>query len=399
MKQCSGCKILIYCGQACQKEHWKKVHKQHCKIIKNREDSADKDIEEDNFDSVLKEDKRFNMTGIKGVQNPLEGSVDLLDEKLAELSDLSLINTGVNKVIRKMRMLYWRSALLFGNSRGNITFFLMEIFRDEQKELAKDVFSKINDYDVSFIFNLQLLMLAGDYSVACRINTDTLKESDGEVYEVIKKRKEEAEQFFSCWENFSNGSDFLLLSKSKRFLLKSQTLDSCIICGTFVSELSMTANWDCLKEKTSDFFRASLEDCPPFFRMIEGLGSMACCGKFGCNLEVFRMFENNMAELKLMLEIVRDRPDFVFFCDFCLRRGSVHRCSVCKSRWYCGAECQVQDWKMVHREICLELRKGENKKINSDQRREVARKLTDENKKDYEEEMEDIVKNMMNTMK
>ena len=31
LQQCKQCKVLEYCGQACQEEHWKLVHKNHCK--------------------------------------------------------------------------------------------------------------------------------------------------------------------------------------------------------------------------------------------------------------------------------------------------------------------------------------------------------------------------------
>ena len=31
LQQCKQCKVLEYCGQACQEEHWKLVHKSHCK--------------------------------------------------------------------------------------------------------------------------------------------------------------------------------------------------------------------------------------------------------------------------------------------------------------------------------------------------------------------------------
>ena len=30
LKQCSRCKVLQYCGDSCQREHWKVVHKKHC---------------------------------------------------------------------------------------------------------------------------------------------------------------------------------------------------------------------------------------------------------------------------------------------------------------------------------------------------------------------------------
>lgn len=33
MKHCGQCKIFDYCGVDCQREHWLKVHKKHCKYL------------------------------------------------------------------------------------------------------------------------------------------------------------------------------------------------------------------------------------------------------------------------------------------------------------------------------------------------------------------------------
>ena len=33
LKQCSKCKVVKYCGVECQSEHWKLVHKGHCKKL------------------------------------------------------------------------------------------------------------------------------------------------------------------------------------------------------------------------------------------------------------------------------------------------------------------------------------------------------------------------------
>ena len=33
IKRCSRCKFLHYCSVQCQKEHWVKVHKNHCKYL------------------------------------------------------------------------------------------------------------------------------------------------------------------------------------------------------------------------------------------------------------------------------------------------------------------------------------------------------------------------------
>ena len=33
LRKCKQCKVVQYCSESCQKEHWKSVHKQHCKKI------------------------------------------------------------------------------------------------------------------------------------------------------------------------------------------------------------------------------------------------------------------------------------------------------------------------------------------------------------------------------
>jgi len=33
LKRCSRCKELAYCGKLCQREHWEKVHKEHCRYL------------------------------------------------------------------------------------------------------------------------------------------------------------------------------------------------------------------------------------------------------------------------------------------------------------------------------------------------------------------------------
>ena len=33
LKQCKKCKVVKYCGVDCQVEHWKFIHKEHCKKL------------------------------------------------------------------------------------------------------------------------------------------------------------------------------------------------------------------------------------------------------------------------------------------------------------------------------------------------------------------------------
>ena len=43
-------------------------------------------------------------------------------------------------------------------------------------------------------------------------------------------------------------------------------------------------------------------------------------------------------------------------CDHCgvaeTDRLKHNRCSRCKKVWYCGRECQMQDWKKGHKNVC-----------------------------------------------
>jgi hypothetical protein len=40
-------------------------------------------------------------------------------------------------------------------------------------------------------------------------------------------------------------------------------------------------------------------------------------------------------------------------CDYCGHaKGSIKKCSRCRLRQYCGKECQLNHWKLIHREEC-----------------------------------------------
>ena len=36
LKRCTGCWKIYYCSQECQEEHWKKVHRRHCKFFSGK---------------------------------------------------------------------------------------------------------------------------------------------------------------------------------------------------------------------------------------------------------------------------------------------------------------------------------------------------------------------------
>ena len=110
LKQCGGCQVLLYCGIICQKEHWKKVHRKHCKKITCKED-LHKDELSSEFKKMLDEAKKFNTKEVVAVQNPLKDAEDFLDDKLKELANMSsALNSnkdgGVSITLMRLRVKY-----------------------------------------------------------------------------------------------------------------------------------------------------------------------------------------------------------------------------------------------------------------------------------------------------
>ena len=231
----------------------------------------------------------------------------------------------------------------------------LEGIRIDILQLTREVFNSNFSLSVSLWFNLQLMMIAVDYSFANILNTKHAKDYDKEKVEAVERRKEEAAVFFSCWEKFSDQGGCQVLSKANSFLVKAASLETCFICSAPVTV--QLCSWACVREKAGIMTDSWEQDCLPFFRMIDGQGSVASCGKGACNMELINMSQRTMREFKTTVFLFKHRVEYFFSCDFCQKRSPVHRCSGCKSRLYCGAECQVEDWVLVHKEICLRLDK------------------------------------------
>ena len=55
MLRCSGCHLLSYCGELCQKEHWGRVHKKYCKKISGKKPVANNSHDQDDCHLCLKQ--------------------------------------------------------------------------------------------------------------------------------------------------------------------------------------------------------------------------------------------------------------------------------------------------------------------------------------------------------
>lgn len=61
-------------------------------------------------------------------------------------------------------------------------------------------------------------------------------------------------------------------------------------------------------------------------------------------------------------------------CDYCFQfKSSIHRCSRCLTKFYCGKYCQLEDWS-IHKRVCV--RNKRKKKDNQKLRKSNIRRLT-----------------------
>ena len=92
------------------------------------------------------------------------------------------------------------------------------------------------------------------------------------------------------------------------------------------------------------------------------------CGDIGCKESVKELYnqENVRSELS-------SNDCIGFFCEYCQRLTlKPHRCSACKSKLYCSAECKDDDWKMVHKKMCkLYVKDGTRMTVDTKMRKSI----------------------------
>jgi len=96
---------------------------------------------------------------------------------------------------------------------------------------------------------------------------------------------------------------------------------------------------------------------------IEGLheGSFADCPRLGklCKISCHIIYKKLITHLIREFEELDKKPNPRFqrhACQSCGQAeselGEFKRCGGCKSVYYCGRKCQVQDWKAGHKQKC-----------------------------------------------
>ena len=80
LRKCGKCKVLKYCSQECQAEHWKLVHKGHCKLLAKAKESS-------NIPVTIFSHHPFPNDALP--ENTAEALVELIQRVLAKMWDIN----------------------------------------------------------------------------------------------------------------------------------------------------------------------------------------------------------------------------------------------------------------------------------------------------------------------
>ena len=79
---------------------------------------------------------------------------------------------------------------------------------------------------------------------------------------------------------------------------------------------------------------------------------MSCLTHYLCKEHEWNIDEHIVVCLKFPDQLPEEKKlDEIVKCRRCRKMGKLMKCSVCESVWYCGAQCQKDDWKR-HKVFC-----------------------------------------------
>ena len=91
----------------------------------------------------------------------------------------------------------------------------------------------------------------------------------------------------------------------------------------------------------------------------QGLIPAYLCGDVDCYKQVdVRNTHALKTCVKINYEVAENSCDYCFL----VSRATVHRCTKCLTKYYCGVECRDEDWAKVHKLVC---KKDQGRKIKS----------------------------------
>ena len=422
---CKSCKVAMYCSKECQKEHWKKVHKKHCKYLSGQEPSpilshgsgADcrkcKSMKDrlgvfpchiqQSFSGPLREwmlpDVRqcVQLGELTGhFVSKLDKNISILQQIFAVFQEISkdqisdpYIFVCLARSLTSLRVVVWYQSLLSKteedidkNVEGNlwrmrvdILFPLITSVVRCQKFVVPIIRSVCDKLWESFIFFLNIFLQATSFYKTMF----DLQYIHSESFELSKETRELRDQvfgskFLTIWETLLEAANDKMIPMEEllEIYCDGPLQRTCGICSTDIKVSSfypygiMGSEMYGTKEDPDDILRDELAD---FLRLFEKWRPFISF----CQKQYFSCAQPSCQE-KTDMAVIRSKhltvatgqqliERFVLNrCDSCYKvTEGAHRCSNCKMKLYCSEVCQNNDWA-VHKICCEDLKKSDDKR-------------------------------------
>jgi len=427
--RCSACQVAYYCSDLCQKEHWYKSHKNHCKFLSGKKELPQHCFHDDGncarCESELVSENKLSPCPYRRINN---SAMSYKKSVLLSLRRRNIYchwtwdeNLNTVPLSDHEQMLFKKMNLPFelGELTGKYVDKVDQVFAElitltaYLDLLLGDAVSWQLKGNCESLSNT-LVKLRGGYWATRMKHCDCdfiplfLKQHDlqSQIVDITsqmtgiknKMALKIWEVFLLKWSlincvNISN--DVSLIDNSKALSIKA--VEEFQICNTdqflnmkSIINLKRIVITDIVTKPVCSVCSASLNsDLEEIQLMLDPLknkcilidmltfGSVLFCGSSSCKQTICKSFvETNKVLFSKLFMGIR--------CDNCYRRtASVHRCSVCKGLSYCSKQCQIEDWPF-HRKVCDMYKATGRVDNNEEERRLSVQKIRSFVKKMYE---------------
>jgi len=355
LQQCTRCKVLQYCSKSCQKEHWKLVHKSHCrKIAELLKDDASR------VNISIYTPHPFSVTKIP--DDPFEAMLMVLNRILTNLRSTELFaDVGVNthvmqleeKVMENMGIIWAHRKTLsttmsFAFASGDVGVQIMEQTKGILPLKSLDVWSTLH-LMWEMLFHTRLYMKLGSFK-------EPRKAVPKEFWNLVEDEMGPFPEYLAELIKAFHGDQFPSFKTLLKILCDGSLVHNCSIC-----QKTMTVA--AVKGAVLGLYP---QKPVPTVNLYPHQSHIFCCGSATCSQRTIAIID---AWSKWSMAVTTSfNRLWVMRCDCCFKLAEgVHRCENCLTKNYCSRKCMTEDWEKKHKDLCFK----EERKMKGDAKTRV----------------------------
>jgi len=410
--RCSKCKFISYCSKECQEEHWKKVHKHHCKYLAKEKERKKSRHDPASCPGCMKQ-AEIGLTEMSKADNPYLGCPWTINH-LPPLPRPR--NAGGQDEPVPLPFKLGEMCGEWQTKAENMVSIMTELLH--KMKVTKHMLHKmkvtkhmvkpgaINLMDELVNKMRQDIWLAYIYVVPSRLDRCIAESMKATVLKIIKLAaaidkelyayKHQDKTVFRLWDTFRLILNILyqyiwdvvrqdaarlgfpgISEDAKQLIVTSdQVNDKCrkvlgsmdgilvpyedllkILCDGDLHQLCSWYSQDMVVSDVWSFYNFYCE-VPSIYQ--SDLTQSYLCGEEECYKKVD--IRDDQISVSCLKTSYAARGSLCDYC-FLVSSGKVHRCTRCLTKYYCGVECRDQDWE-VHRLGC---EGGQERKVKGGQ--------------------------------